>query len=78
VHHVVPFAHGGTTSIGNLVLVCGRHHHRLHEPGWHAKVFPDATIEITTPEGRTHTSRPPPTEQDRVGAVAAAALSGWR
>jgi hypothetical protein len=30
-HHVVPWTHGGRTSLGNLVCVCA-HHHRLIEP----------------------------------------------
>jgi hypothetical protein len=34
------------------------HHHLLHSPGWHAKLLPDATLEITNPYGHTHTSTP--------------------
>lgn len=60
VHHVHHWAHGGPTDLANLVLVCGRHHHLLHQPGWHARLHPDATLTITTPTGTTHTSRPPP------------------
>ncbi|MDF1488022.1 HNH endonuclease signature motif containing protein [Tessaracoccus caeni] len=30
-HHVIPWKHGGPTSLGNLVLLCG-HHHGLVEP----------------------------------------------
>ena len=30
VHHVVWWRHGGTTTIDNLVLVCGRHHSQIH------------------------------------------------
>jgi hypothetical protein len=58
-HHVRWVTHGGATSLDNLALVCGRHHHLLHSPGWHAKLLPDATLEITDPHGRTHTSTPP-------------------
>ncbi len=32
-HHVVWVTQGGTTDLGNLVLVCSHHHHRLHQPG---------------------------------------------
>jgi hypothetical protein len=65
-HHVRWITHGGATALDNLVLVCTRHHHLLHTPGWHAKLLPDATLEVTDPDGRTHTSstpdagRPPP------------------
>ena len=60
VHHVVPWEHGGSTSIDNLVLLCTRHHHLLHQPGWHAKLRPDGTLEITSPTGRHVETRPPP------------------
>ena len=57
-HHVVHWWHGGTTDIANLALLCSRHHHRLHKPDWHAKLLPDATLEITTPTGAVLTSHP--------------------
>ena len=30
-HHVVHWADGGTTSVGNLVLLCRRHHRMAHD-----------------------------------------------
>jgi hypothetical protein len=58
-HHVVWFTHNGPTRLDNLVLLCSRHHHLLHKPGWHAKLLPDATFEVTFPDGRVRTSHPP-------------------
>ncbi|MGI8662344.1 MAG: DUF222 domain-containing protein [Acidimicrobiales bacterium] len=58
-HHLTPWHHGGNTDITNLALLCRRHHTRIHHPNWHAKLLPDATLHITTPTGRTLTSRPP-------------------
>ena len=58
-HHVVAWEHGGETNPGNLVLGCTRHHHILHTPGWQAKLRPDGTLEITTPDGQILDSRPP-------------------
>src|SRR5437763_6771727 len=33
-HHLVHWARGGTTDLDNLVLLCHRHHWRVHEGGW--------------------------------------------
>jgi Domain of unknown function (DUF222)/HNH endonuclease len=33
-HHLVHWARGGTTDLGNLVLLCHRHHWMVHEGGW--------------------------------------------
>ncbi|MEO7557102.1 MAG: HNH endonuclease signature motif containing protein, partial [Acidimicrobiales bacterium] len=49
VHHVVPWWNGGSTDITNLVLLCRRHHRRLHTPGWRATLARDATLTITAP-----------------------------
>ncbi len=58
-HHVRWVSDGGATALDNLALVCSRHHHLLHTPGWDAKLLPDATLEVTDPHGRTHTTTPP-------------------
>jgi hypothetical protein len=58
-HHVRWVLDGGPTSLDNLTLQCTRHHHLLHSPGWHAKLLPDATFIVTTPDGRTLEGRPP-------------------
>jgi hypothetical protein len=34
-HHVHHWARGGPTTLGNLVLLCRRHHRLVHEGGWH-------------------------------------------
>jgi hypothetical protein len=48
-HHHKPWSEGGTTELNNLVLLCSRHHHLLHTPGWHSTLHPDGTLTITTP-----------------------------
>jgi hypothetical protein len=58
-HHIHWFSRGGPTRIDNLVLLCRRHHKRLHQPGWHAKLLPDATFEVTNPNGHVRSSHPP-------------------
>ena len=58
-HHVVHVADGEATCPSNLVLVCSRHHHRLHQPGWSATLGDDAELVVSDPEGRHRTSHPP-------------------
>jgi hypothetical protein len=33
-HHIVHWAEGGSTSLGNLVLLCRHHHRKVHDAGW--------------------------------------------
>src|SRR3954452_8443922 len=33
-HHIRPWADGGPTELGNLVLTCAHHHRLLHRSGW--------------------------------------------
>ena len=52
-HHIVHWAGGGETSLKNCVLLCRRHHRRVHEDGW--RVSSDRTgerIVFFTPAGR--------------------------
>jgi hypothetical protein len=37
-HHVVSWAHGGPTSLDNLVLLCGAHHRLMHHGPWTVKI----------------------------------------
>ena len=61
-HHIEPWEHGGPTRLDNLVLLCSRHHHVVHQPGWHLKLVEhnDAEIIATRPDGRVTRSKPPP------------------
>ena len=34
VHHIVWWETGGRTDCDNLLLLCGTHHHLVHEGGW--------------------------------------------
>jgi hypothetical protein len=65
-HHVVWWSQGGPTRLENLMLACTRHHHLIHSPGWQAKLLPDASVEVTTPDGRVLTSHPPPRGSPRL------------
>ncbi|MGK2949731.1 MAG: DUF222 domain-containing protein [Acidimicrobiales bacterium] len=58
-HHIWHWDDGGPTDLSNLVLLCSRHHHHIHMPGWHIKLRPDGALEVTQPDGTTRTSDPP-------------------
>jgi hypothetical protein len=59
-HHVLHWLRHGPTKLENLVLLCVRHHHHLHQPEWNVTLRADATLVIVTPTGRTILSRPAP------------------
>ncbi len=50
-HHVLWWRHGGRTDLDNLLPVCWRHHHDLHEGGWAAVLHPGRRLVITLPSG---------------------------
>jgi hypothetical protein len=58
-HHVVAWEHGGRTAVDNCVLVCRRHHRTLHRRGYRAKLLPDASLEVTYPDGHVGSSVAP-------------------
>ena len=52
IHHVIEWvAHHGPTNLDNLLPLCCRHHHLVHEGGWHLVLRPDRTITLTRPDG---------------------------
>lgn len=59
-HHVAWYTlHSGPTDIDNLVPLCDRHHHFVHEGGWRLHLAPDRTLTVTLPDGRTTIHGPP-------------------
>jgi hypothetical protein len=58
-HHVVHWGEGGDTSLENMLLFCPKHHHLVHDKNYQVKLMPDATVEVTKPDGTVITSRPP-------------------
>ena len=48
-HHIEFFRNGGKTSVNNLLPLCEKHHHLVHEGGW----------QLTMTEGRVATWRRP-------------------
>jgi predicted restriction endonuclease len=61
VHHIVPRSQGGTTSLGNCVLLCSFHHLiMIHRWGWTIALNADGTTTATSPDGRVTRSHSPP------------------
>ncbi|MEZ5169927.1 MAG: HNH endonuclease signature motif containing protein [Acidimicrobiia bacterium] len=48
-HHIVHWAHGGTTSTENCVLLGRTHHSRVHEHRWSVKLTTDGRLEVKPP-----------------------------
>mgnify|MGYP001088345229 CR=1 FL=1 len=69
IHHITFWRNGGDTDMSNLVPLCERHHHLVHEGGWQIELDPlDRTLTWTRPDGTTwRTTRP-----DRMPAPALA------
>ena len=40
-HHIVSWASGGATKLGNLVLLCGHHHRTIHQTPWQVRLADD-------------------------------------
>jgi hypothetical protein len=67
VHHVREYVkHFGPTAIGNLVLVCEKHHTVLHRRGWSAKLHANGAFEVTSPWKQSWTTHPPGALQQRI------------
>lgn len=50
-HHVVPWQDGGSTDLGNLVLLCGRHHTIVHAQRFALVLQQDRRLSVRTVTG---------------------------
>ena len=57
-HHVRWWRHGGRTDLANLLPVCSKHHHCIHDRGWAVELGPDRALTVRTPDGREHRGGP--------------------
>ena len=58
VHHILPYELGGLTDLANLLPLCSRHHHVVHELGWSLHLAPDRQLTIRQPDGTVHSVEP--------------------
>ncbi len=61
-HHIVHWADGGETTLSNMLLLCRRHHRRVHEDGYSVCSDTRGRIVFFTPQGRAFTDVPPTPE----------------
>ncbi|MDQ3468452.1 MAG: HNH endonuclease [Actinomycetota bacterium] len=55
VHHVTDWTlHRGPTDLANLLPLCSRHHHLVHEGRWTLELRADRTVTLTRPDGTVH------------------------
>ncbi len=65
IHHLVPWNQGGQTNLDNLVPLCSKHHHLVHEGGWSTHRLPNGAHRFhhrnhTPPAGNRSAHRPSP------------------
>lgn len=69
IHHVRFWEHFGGTDLGNMIPVCSKHHHLVHEGGWTLTIDSDRIATWTAPGGvATLRSTPNRTTVDHHGA----------
>ncbi|HEY2063658.1 MAG TPA: DUF222 domain-containing protein, partial [Amycolatopsis sp.] len=49
-HHVVYWILGGATDLGNLTLLCGRHHRLIHNSDWEIRMGADGKPDFIPPD----------------------------
>ena len=59
-HHLVHWAHGGATTLDNLVLLCRRHHRAVHEDGFRVTLNAHGDVRFFQPDGRPLPEAPAP------------------
>jgi 5-methylcytosine-specific restriction endonuclease McrA len=59
IHHVRWWRHGGHTNLDNLVPLCSRHHHRVHDSGWDLTLDANRVLTIVRPDGTLMSTGPP-------------------
>jgi hypothetical protein len=59
IHHVRKWEDDGPTDLANLLPLCSRHHHAVHDRRWLLALESDRTLRITYPDGTTEAIAPP-------------------
>jgi hypothetical protein len=59
IHHLRWFRNLGNTDIDNLIPICNKHHHLVHEGGWKLHLDARRNLTITHPDSTIMTTGPP-------------------
>lgn len=57
-HHLHHFELGGATDLANLLPLCSRHHHLIHDLGWRLELDEHRTLTIRDRQGAVHAVAP--------------------
>ncbi len=50
-HHIREWEHGGRTDLNNLLPLCSRHHHSVHDSNWKLALDRHRQLTVTLPDG---------------------------
>ncbi len=72
-HHIRHWAHGGPTTLSNLVMLCRRHHRSVHEEGYQIERQEDGALRFRRPDGELlpDVPAPPAVAGDPAAAITA-------
>jgi hypothetical protein len=59
IHHIIWWRNGGLTDLENLIPLCSRHHHAVHDGGWSLRLGGDRSLTVTLPDGTVLATGPP-------------------
>ena len=54
IHHVIEWLRFGSTNLDNLLPLCSKHHHLVHEGRWRITLDKHRVITIHRPDGTRH------------------------
>ena len=63
IHHLRYWENNGDTDLANLLPVCSKHHHCIHDKGWAVTMGANRSLRIDLPDGTTMTTGPPSRRQ---------------
>ena len=56
-HHIIAWSEGSSTDLSNMVLLCAKHHRRIHHSAWNVRIH-NGSAEFTPPQWIDPRQRP--------------------